>query len=671
MKKLLCLFLVLTFAFTGYAEETTTLEDLTVTANKVEEDPQDLPVTLSVFSDVDINDKSIKQTEDIFQRVPNLHLTKMGPTGVSQNIASIRGITSFMTGGTVFGFYVDDVFQPSFDVNLLDVERIEVLRGPQGTLYGRNAEAGVINIITRKPENRWSADAGVSYGSYDTEEIFVAGNGALVPDKLFLRVSGQYRTSDGFYENTATSDDDVDEGTSLDTKLALTYKATPNLTADLKLNYQKYDANYAEFSAFDKVQDGDFEVEVDNEGNVERDFWSSALKLSYELASVRLTSITSALKNDSRADNDVDFTSAAIMDLLTGEQSTIYGQELRLNSTDETSALQWTSGIYLYRENTKRDIDFNIHPYAVLSRQDGETDKTGAALFGQADYRLGRFVLTAGLRYENEHQDFDYQWSGGDLIGYTSTTGSTDEDFDALMPKAAVSYAISDTVQTYVSVSRGFKSGGFNLSSEPGKSYDSEYTWNYELGLKSKLAHNRVRLNAALFYIDWTDLQVEQPSYPDYIVDNAAEATSKGFELDVDYLPAQWLKLYGSYGYVRAEFDKYTLDGVDYSDKRVPNAPTHTYALGATLRLLDNWFCNAEINGTGKIYYAADNDKEQTSYEIVNVKAGYETERFDIYVWAKNLFDEAYATRAFEMSGQWYARSGAPLTVGIDVNLRF
>lgn len=257
------------------------------------------------------------------------------------------------------------------------------------------------------------------------------------------------------------------------------------------------------------------------------------------------------------------------------------------------------------------------------------------------------------------------------MVGYTPVKGSAEEDFTALLPKAALMYNINDNSQSYISIAKGFKSGGFNISSEPGKSYDSEYTWNYEVGIKNKLAGGKLVVNAAAFYIDWSDMQVEQPSYPDYIIDNAAEATSKGLELEARFLPAAWLNLYGSFGYVDAEFDDYTLNGVDYSGKKITNSPDTTYSLGGVLRFMDHWFVNAEINGTGKIYYNAANSKEQTSYEIINAKVGYETERFDVYVWVDNLLDQAYATRAFEMSGNWYGRSGNPLTVGANVNLRF
>lgn len=652
-------------------EEAVKLENVTVTADKMEEDPQNLPYGISVLSDVNIIDRSVKETADIFRRMPNTHMTKTGPVGGYEKIASVRGITSYMSGGSVYSFFVDDVYYPIADVNLLDVERIEVLRGPQGTLYGHNAEAAVINIITKSPENQWSGEANVSYGNYNTKEFCLTGNGALIKDKLFLRLAGRYSGHDGYYENIADGDDEVDKGETYDGKIALLFKPSEKLTADLKVNLQNYDSNYAEFSKFDNVMNGDFEVTVNDPGEATREFNSTSLKMAYDMETVRLTSITAALKDDTVNMNDVDFTEYDIMKGDVGAKSTLYTQEFRLNSLSKTSPLKWISGVYIFSGEEDRHSIIDLPVYYVTSRQYGHEDSTGVAVFGQADYTLGRFVITAGLRYEKERKDFDYEWRGGDAIGYAEVVGSSEKSFDAMLPKFALTYNIIDIFRTYVSVARGFKSGGFNLNSEPGDAYDAEYTWNYELGFKSELADNKVQLSAALFYIEWQDLQVEQPSYPDFTIDNAAEATSNGAELELTLHPVSGLDIYGSVGYVDAKFDEYMLGTEDYKDKNIPNSPSHTYSLGATLRFIEHWMVNAEINGTGEIYYNAENSKDHDSYEIVDLKAGYETEGFDVYVWANNLLDEVYVTRAFEMDGEWFARSGDPLTLGIDFRFRF
>lgn len=669
MRILLILTFIAAALLPAHAEHTAVIEKITVTADKTEQDSQKLPYGISVYSDVDAADRSVKQTYDIFNQMPNMHMTKMGPVGTYENITSIRGVTSFMTGDPVFSFFVDDVYYPVSDINLIDVERIEVLRGPQGTLYGRNAEAGVINIITKKPTNEWNGFLGASYSSYNTKELTAAGNGALIKDKLFLRLSGKLRDTDGFLENTADGDDSINESKSYDTKASLLYEPSEKLSIMLKGELQSYDSNYSEFSTFDSVQDGDLEVNVNEPGQTDRDFYNTSLRINYDTGNIKLASITSALRDDFTGLNDVDFTPVNMMNLETGMDTSIYSQEFRASSAGDR--LKWTTGVYLFSEKKEQYIGFDMPSYYVLSAKDGETRSKGAALFGQLDYNIGKFVLTAGLRYENEKKDFDYEWSGGAMIGYADASGSTDKSFDALLPKFAVTYNAADNFRFYASAAKGFKSGGFNLNSEPGDSYEEEYTWNYEIGFKSELADNRVRLNAAVFYIDWTDLQVEQPAYPDFTVDNAAEATSKGVEVELQIKPAAGLDIYASAGYIDAKFDKYMLGTVDYADKKIPNAPKHTFSLGATYRFLGHWMINAETVGTGEIYYDSANSKKQDPYQVVNLKTGYESDRFEVYLWARNVFDEAYATRAFEMSGDWYARSGDPLTIGVDAGIRF
>ncbi len=686
--KLLCISLMVIFSLSAsihlYADErehppkdTASLETITVTANKMEEDPQEIPQSISVLSEVDIQDRSIEQTSDVFARMPNMHMMKMGPMGLYSTLNSIRGISTFMSGDPVFGFIVDDVFFPSPEINLLDVERIEVLRGPQGTLYGKNTEAGVINIITKAPQNEWSGDLGVTYGNYNTIETYLNGGGAVVKDKLFLRFAGKFSSYDGYYTNTVDNDEEVNEGETYDGRISLLYTPSEKLKVDLKVNLQSYDSNYADFATYDKVMNGDGEVSVNDPGDSDRDFSNGSLKIAYDMGNIRLTSITTALDDESVNKQDMDFTSLYFYATEFGMGYSLYTQELRLNSLSKTSPLKWTAGVYLYSGEEDRNYIFDMIPYGVKSEQYGNTDSTGAAVFGQANYTMDRLVITAGLRYEHEEKDFDYEWKGGAIAGYIPCSGSSEKTFEALLPKFALSYHFADNFLPYASISRGFKSGGFNLNGDPGTAYDSEFTWNYEVGVKSEFADNRVRLNLALFYINWEDLQVEQTLYPNYVVDNAGEATSKGVELEVTFYPVTGFEIYGSLGYVDATFDEYVNDGVDYAGKTIPNTPHHTYNLGATYRFLEHWMVNAEVNGTGSIYFEEDNKKSQNSYEIVNLKAGYEADTFDIYLWAKNLFDEAYTTRAFEMANvmtyasEWWARTGDPLTFGITFRYRF
>jgi len=672
MKKIVSLLIVMLTAVALHAAEKADfmLDQITVTANKIEQNPQEIPESISTFSQVDIQDQSIKRTADIFERIPNMHMILMAPLGY-ENINGIRGINSFMTGQPVFGFYVDDVYYSGTDINLIDVERIEILRGPQGSLYGRNSAAGVINIISKAPTNEWSADLGISYGNYNTKSVDFSGNGAIIKDKLFIRISGSHKETDGYFENSANGSDDVNKGQSFDGRLSLLYKPTEKFKLDLRFDMQDYDSNYAEITDYDKALSGDYKVNVDEEGDLKKDSHGASLKLDYSLKNLILTSVTSARNEKYDSVNDIDFTPNPMMTLGTIKETDLYTQELRVSSKDKNAKLQWTSGLYFTNEKVDQSIKFSMPMMKVNVLKDGETKTKGVALFGHADYRLGKFMLTAGLRYDNEKKDFDYDWSGGAMIGSPDKSGSTDESYEAILPKAAITYNVTDNFRTYASVSRGFKSGGFNLNTSPGQSFDSEFTWNYEVGFKSELMDKKLTLNGALFLIKWDDIQVEQPTYPEFVVKNAAEATSKGLEIEIAYRPVNGVKLYANAGLTNAEFDNYKKGAVDYSDKKVPHVPNQTFALGGTFRFLDHWFINAEVNGKGKAYYDADNTKAQDSYELINMKAGYESDRFDIYVWAKNLGDKTYADRAFLYNGNWVAKAAAPLTFGIDAGIRF
>ncbi|MGE4319221.1 MAG: TonB-dependent receptor [Deferribacterales bacterium] len=671
MSRFLVVFLLLLSVSAAQAEGSdVVIDQINVTANKMTQDSQTLPAGITVFTDQSVSDKGIGQTKEIFERTPNMYLTKMGPLGY-ENMASVRGVTSFMTGSPVLSFYVDDVYYPGFDINLLDIERIEVLRGPQGTIYGRNSEAGVINIITKQPKNEWSGSAGLSYGSYNTSQISLTGNGALVKDRLFMRAALKYTGTDGYYENVYDGADDVDEASAFDGKLALSFVPNSSWNISLKADAQSYDSNYAEFNLYDKVLDGDFEVDVNEPGSVERDAKGLSLKADYTRGSGRITSVTSFRNEEYDSLNDLDFTSYDLMKLSTYKKTDTFSQELRYTSEEQNSPVRWTSGLFFYSEREKQDVGFDMTAYGILSKRHGSTDTTGAAVFGQADWSLGRAVLTAGLRYESTQKDFDYIWDGGSMIGYADQSGETDRTFDALLPKFSVTYNFTDSFRAFVSASRGFRSGGFNLNSDVGRSYGSEFTWNYEAGIKTELMNRKLMLSASVFHIDWSEMQVEIPSYPDFVIENAAEAASDGFEAEIRFRAAPGAEIYAGIGLVTAEFDDYETASDDYSGNKVPNVPESTYNLGATLRFLDNWFVNTELTGAGKIYYDLDNSKTQSSYYVVNARAGYETDRFDVYLWVKNLLDEAYATRAFQMSGDWYARGGDPLTVGVDFNIRF
>lgn len=650
------------------------LGEMVVTAEKMDQREQDVAASISVFSGAELQDLQVETTAEMLARIPNLYLNIIGPRGGFGMPMSLRGIASFMSGDPVLSILVDGVYTPAMDFTLLDVERVEVLRGPQGTLYGCNTEAGVVNIITKRPAEQWSGDLGLSYANYNTYGLDFAMGGAVAPEKLYLRAAGRYGKSDGFFTNLADGSDDVDKHEDFDGRLSLNWRATDNLELTLSGDVQHYDSNYAEFAFLDQVMDGSHDVDVDYPGEANKRAAGTALTAEWRLGEVRMVSITSFRDDDYSSSQDIDFTPYDIMrlDLARDYQST--NQELRFVCDGPNADLKWVAGVYAYVEDNNLDYTTQMRPMSGSTahlRQKGDTHTVGTALFGQATYTLfGMLDLTAGLRYDNQNKDFDYSWSGG-AWGVPDASGSTDNDFSAWLPKFAVALRLDERFTPYVSASRGYKSGGFNLKSSVGKSYDSEFAWNYEVGVKSLWFEDRLSINLAAFYIDWSDLQVEEPDYPDFTVANAASATSRGVELAINAMPTQGLNLSGSVGFVDSTFDEFMFGTENYKDNTVPNVPGYTCRLALNYRFGGHYLVSAEYLGTGELYWDSANKKSQSGYELVNAKIGYETNHLSLYLWANNLLDEAYATRAFEMSGQWYGRAGDPLCFGVTAVLGF
>jgi len=473
------------------AEKTTAgkeyvLEPQIVTADKQEKDVQDIPGSVSVLTDVQLDDYDIRETSDIFQRMPSLFMVKTGPKASVATFTAVRGITSYMGGNPPVGVYVDDVYYPGFDINLFDVERVEILRGPQGTLYGYNTEGGVINVITKQPGTEWQAKGSVGYGSHNTKDLFLNLGGPLIEDKLSFRAAAKFMDTDGYFTNRFDDSDSVDKQREVDFRGTLRWTPAKEWDVRLSADVQDYGGNYAEFATLDQIEDDPHKVNVNYDGNNSKQAVGTALRASRDLGKTQVLSVTSLRHEEYRLDNDVDFTPNNISNLYIQQRDDMLSQEFRLSSNQEESPFKWLAGLYLFAQNKDRGSRMDMIPMFVRFHQSGRTETRGGALFAQASYRVWDSVeLTAGLRYDREKQDFEYKWSGGGLVGFPDVSGSASKTFQALLPKFAATYFINDDVNVYASIARGSKSGGFNTNFNPGEPFESEYTWSYEAGLKS------------------------------------------------------------------------------------------------------------------------------------------------------------------------------------------
>jgi len=396
------------------------------------------------------------------------------------------------------------------------------------------------------------------------------------------------------------------------------------------------------------------------------------------MAGMTLVSITSGRGDDNYLKNDTDFTSTTDNTFVIDKDLTTYSQELRLVSNRKDSPLQWLGGLFLLSEDDDRRYDFFMGMVDDNLLKTSNTETTGTAAFGQMTYGFSNGLdLTLGLRYDREKKDFTYTSEPGPVfsaMGLPSDAGTADETFDAWLPKASLSYRFSETIMPYATVSRGFRSGGFNDVDEQGTQYKPEFSWNYECGVKTSWLDNRLQLNGALFYIDRTDMLVEvlaQGSTATVYIDNAAEAHSKGVEIELLARPVAGWEISAGAGYTHSEYDEYVSGGNDYSGNRTIDAPEFTVNLNTTYRFENGIFLGASYRHMGEVWFDKENTRAQGSYGLMGAKFGYEYGNFDMYLYADNILDEDYVTRAFQQSNAWYARAGAPLTLGGVFRVRF
>ena len=659
-----------------------TLEKLTVTADKQGvKDITQIASTISVIDDVKLNDLLINSSIDLQNVITNFYITKTGPAAMT-TFASMRGITGSMTGIPSVGFYVDDIYYNGLDLNLLDVQRIEVLKGPQGTLYGRNSEAGIVNIITKKPEKYDLAEVGLDYSSFNTKNVNIMVN-KVINDKTILRAAMKYSKTDGYFTNKYNDDDKIGKEENKDFKITLFNKINDDL--DLTLSYDKQvndSPYYAQFALYDS-EDLKDDINVDYLGGSTKDADGVNLKVNYNFKDIEVVSVTSYRLEDYAMSNDIDFTSLDLMSLELNKEVSNLSQELRFISNTKND-IQWIGGLFLLSEKDKRDYNAIMNltnmgmgvPPETLN-QKSETKTLETAIFGEVSKTFSNTKVTLGLRYDREKKDFSYSQEGiggvGMLavMGYPDLSGNKSATYDAWLPKLAISYNKYDNFVPYLSISRGFKSGGFNDKEDIGSSYAPEFTINYEIGFKSLIVNN-LSLNTSAFYISWDDMQVEilSDSGTSVYVDNASTATSKGMEVELSYLAMEGLNIFSGASYVDAKYDSYKQGSRDYSGKYVIDVPKITFNIGTTYRNVNGFYAGVNYAYFKDLYFDNENTKSQ-SYGVANIKIGYEKNDFDVYLYSNNVFDESYKTRAVEVSNTWYARAGEPRKIGVAFKYRF
>ncbi|AFY99583.1 TonB-dependent receptor domain-containing protein [Calothrix sp. PCC 6303] len=629
--------------------------ELTVTAQKRPEDIQDVPFSLTTIPRQELEDAQIDSLIDIANQTPNFNFFPTSAGGTEFSYYSIRGVNNqnFLTAQDSVAFYIDDVpvdYNGFLDLALTDLERVEILRGPQSTLYGRNSSGGVVNIISREAIPKPEVKFAVGYGKYNSRELQFSLNDALVDDKLALRISGSHKSQDGFIENIATGNT-IGERSRTSARAQLLWTPTP----DWKVSFNSYHSFTDDGNPTYNRRDAPdpFKVNLTTEGYNNLSTNTQSVKVSYNGDAFRATSITAhrftVQDNIVPGDTGVQY----IDDI----SSTLWTQELRLQSPENSDRLQWLLGAYYEsRDFVVDDARTEFFGFGTF-RRTGDDNRQTYAVFGQMDYKpIDPLTIFAGLRYESStaysSSTYESVNTDGSFTALRPAFKDEKASSDEFIPRFGLKYQFNLNLMAYTTIAKGYRPSGLNYRANGASTlrFGEEKTWSYEVGLKSAWLDNRLLANLSFFHNDINNYQVLQFDESGFFGRvNNVDIKATGVEFELNAKPTKGLDLIASIGYVDSKYKNYLNSdtGVNLSDNRVPLSPQFTYNLAAQYRSPGGIFARAELRGYGLTYFDDENQIKQEPYAVVNARIGYQWQKVSVYLYANNLFDTRYITSGF------------------------
>jgi iron complex outermembrane receptor protein len=672
---------------------------VTVTATKEPADPAALPVAVTAVTDALLKSAGVTFIADAGIFSPNTIFTEFTARKLSN--PRIRGIGAGPSNPGVVT-YVDGVPQLNANtssLDFIDVGQVEFVRGPQSTLFGRNALGGLINITSTRPSlSKWGGNVAVPFGSDALFETRANVAGPLVKNKLAAGFSLAFSQRDGFSTNTLTGHD-LDSREAFSAKGQLLWLPSQSWETRLILSGERArDGDYA-LNDLKAVRENPFEVQRDFEGFTNRDVFSTAFIARHEGKSLAFTSTTGVVTWKTEDETDLDYTPLPLSTRQNTEEATQFTQEFRFASAaaapvklSDRVGMRWQAGMFFFTQGFDQLAVNNIGPFVLSpfinfpvaqTSPDAELDDRGIGLFGQATFALSsKLEATAGVRFDNEHKEANLLTSFDPMIA-PPVQVDDEQDFSAVSPQFAVAFRLRPGTMLFGHVSRGYKAGGFNPVSLPGdESYGEEHAWNIEGGVKGVAASGRFSASASVFAIDWDDLQLNLPipgTQAQFYIDNLGGATSRGVEFEVAGRPYAWLDLFTAVGFARARFADGTSSGsFDISGNKIQNTPAYTASFGAQVsRDLQNkgrLFGRADVAVVGAFEYDELNTQRQDDYALTNFRAGWRGRMLVVEAWMRNAFDTRYVPLAFAFpNGQsgFLAEPGRPRTMGVSFGIGF
>ena len=666
-------------AETEDASASARLEEIIVTARKRDESSLDVPMAVTAFTESDIESAGIRAPQDFIDLTPNMSLVQTQNQGTS--FVTVRGISQARNSEPSVAVLIDGVAManPSqFNQELIDIESIQVLKGPQGGLYGRNAIGGAILVTSRRPTDTFEGRLSTGYDSGPGYRVSGTVSGPLT-ETLKYRATAAYFDTDGYIDNSFLNEE-ADPHEDLSARATLLWEPNDDFQADLRVYLSEVETQALYFNITEDVNDTSLDVRVNNPGVNERDIWGASLKLDFTTAFGTLTSIT--------AYDDLE-------EILTGDQFDFLpipesalipfgadqaqhqwldvealSQELRMTSPSE-GRLRWIVGAYaiatdrfistgnVFDLGTGSVPEVRRNPLPFFNPQFSfladEQDNFAWAVFGEVSLDVtDRLEASFALRYDEDERENTTKTPAEFLPTPTATPGEVrKETWDELQPKVTLRYKPSDDSTLYVGYSRGFRSGGFNqtgvgAANVPGIDdlFDEEIADTYEAGVKAEMLEGRVTTSLSLFYTEAEGSYyfVFDPGTSTQNLGNLGDVEYMGFEIELQALLAEGLDGYLGLGYTDSEIQD-SDRSPDDAGNQAPLVSEYTANLGLQYRRDFGGvsaFFRADLNVTGPTWFYPDNFTKRGRINLLDLRAGFDTGAWEIVAWGKNLSDEEY-----------------------------
>ena len=661
------------------------IEEVIVTSDFRDSGLLKTAASITVFDSQTIAQRQARHLEQLINLAPNVNFSSGASRGRFIQIRGIGERSQFIEPlNPSVGILVDgiDFTGIAGAATTMDIAQVEILRGPQGTLYGANALAGLINLRSNQPTDRTQGNLEVTLGDYNTQTVSAAMGGPLSKN-LGYRFAAQQHSSDGYIRNDFLKRDDTDNIDELSLRSILDWQASDNLDLKLTVFHVNADNGYDAFSL-----DNTRHTLSDNPGHDRQESTAVAVQSNWQAnVNFTLVSLVNFADNNLEYGYDEDW---AYGDDLCVDFFCPYNDpynsadnyirdrkngsiDIRLVSAESAQIFNgttdWVAGIY-WREQDEELLRQNGRDFT------SDFDTTNQAVYGQLDTQLsGVLRLSTGVRFENRQASY----RDSDLVDHR-----VDEDIWG--GRIALQYQLPSQAMMYGLISRGYKAGGVNSNpsvAAEDREFDTELMLNYELGAKGRWLDDALQAQVAVFYQQRDDIQIKQtlvepregdsgPRYTDYF-GNSAKGSNYGVELEFNWLPTETLALFGSVGLLESEYDIPL--SADLNSREQAHAPAYQFALGARAQITDSLAVSIDIEGKDEFYLSSSHSEQSQSYELVNANLTYMFGDWELSLWGRNLTDEDVIVRGFGGFGNdprngWitepYYQLGAPRVIGFS-----